>query len=72
MINTIAEFAERHGCRNAYEFMKRSQISQPTAYRLWNNPQAYPSRDVQEMICKTFDAQPGDFLRYVPEDNADA
>jgi DNA-binding Xre family transcriptional regulator len=66
MINTIAEFARARGCKNAYEFWKRTGLSQATAYRLYNDPLAYPSRENQDAICKAFDAQPGDFLQYIP------
>ena len=65
IVNTIAEFAQAQGCRNAYEFWKITGLSQATAYRLYNNPTAFPSKETQEAICKAFGAQPGDFLRYM-------
>jgi DNA-binding Xre family transcriptional regulator len=66
IVNTIAEFAKAQGCKNAYEFWKITGLSQPTVYRLYNNPDAFPSKETQDAICKAFNAQPGDFLRYVP------
>jgi hypothetical protein len=67
MINTIAEFARARGCKNAYEFWKLTGLRQPTAYRLYSDSTAYPSRENQNAICKAFNAQPGDFLRYIPD-----
>ncbi|PZV20186.1 MAG: hypothetical protein DCF21_05535 [Leptolyngbya sp.] len=43
--------------------------SQAIAYRLYNNPDAFPSKETQDAICKAFNAQPGDFLRYAPNDD---
>ena len=65
IINTIAAFATAQGCKNAYEFWKTTGLSQATAYRLYNNPDAFPSKETQDAICKAFNAQPGDFLCYV-------
>ncbi|MGB3308381.1 MAG: helix-turn-helix transcriptional regulator [Nodosilinea sp.] len=62
----MAVFATAQGCKNAYEFWKITGLSQAIAYRLYNNPDAFPSKETQDAICKVFDAQPGDFLRYVP------
>lgn len=71
IVNTIAEFATAQGCKNAYEFWKTTGLSQATAYRLYTNPNAFPSKETQDVICKAFNAQPGDFLRYVPDDAED-
>ena len=68
MINTIAEFAQKHGCENAYRLYKRTGLDRATADRLWRDPEAYPSRKTQHAICVAFNAQPGEFLRYVPDD----
>lgn len=67
IVNAIKEFAQAKGCKNAYEFWKITGLSQPTVYRLYNDPMAFPSRETQNAICKAFDAQPGDFLRYIPD-----
>jgi DNA-binding Xre family transcriptional regulator len=71
VINAIKEFVQANGCKNAYEFWKVTGLSQATAYRLYNDPNSYPSRDTQNAICKAFEAQPGDFLRYVPDEDED-
>lgn len=71
IVNTIAEFAKAQGCKNAYEFWKITGLSQATAYRLYNNPDAFPSKETQDAICKAFNAQPGDFLRYVSDGHED-
>jgi DNA-binding Xre family transcriptional regulator len=71
IVNTIAALATAQGCKNAYEFWKTTGLSQATAYRLYNNPDAFPSKETQEVICKAFDAQPGDFLHYVADEAED-
>jgi DNA-binding Xre family transcriptional regulator len=67
IVNAIKEFSEAQGCKNAYEFWKATGLSQATAYRLYADPKAFPSRETLEVICRTFDAQPGDLLRYFPD-----
>lgn len=67
MINKIKKLAEERGCPNAYRFWKATGLPQSTAYRLYNDPNAYPSRENQEAICRAFKAQPGDFLQYEHE-----
>ncbi len=64
MINRIQAFALERGCHNAYRFWKATGLPQSTAYRLYNDPTAYPSKENQEAICRAFNAQPGDFLQY--------
>ena len=71
MINTIGEFARLRGCKNAYEFWKITGLPQATAYRLYSDQTAYPSKENQNAICKAFNAQPGEFLRYIPDENED-
>ncbi|MBD2259271.1 helix-turn-helix transcriptional regulator [Pseudanabaena sp. FACHB-2040] len=69
MVNVIPEFAKARGCKNAYELCKATGLPQATIYRLYNDPTAYPSKETQEAICRALDAQPGDFLRYVPDED---
>ena len=64
MINKIQAFVKERGCHNAYRFWKATGLPQSTAYRLYNDPTAYPSKENQETICQAFNAQPGDFLQY--------
>lgn len=71
MVNAIRELAQSKGCENAYQFWKLTGLPQPTAYRLFQDATAYPSKENQEVICKTFDCQPGDFLRYVPQQDTE-
>ena len=67
MVNILDSFAKERGCKNAYQFQKKTKMNQATAYRLFNNRDAYPSKENQEMICRAFDEQPI-FLRYVPDE----
>jgi DNA-binding Xre family transcriptional regulator len=68
MINKLKEFFEARGETTAYGIAKRTGIPRPTIVRLLNDPKAYPSIKSQDIICKTFNAQPGDFLAYMPDD----
>ncbi|MBD2616460.1 helix-turn-helix transcriptional regulator [Nostoc punctiforme FACHB-252] len=71
MINVLKEFLATKGVETAYQFHKKTGLPQATAYRLYNKRNVYPDQKTQEIVCKVFDAQPGDFLRYEP-DNAEA
>ena len=64
MVNKIQVFVKERVCHNAYRFWKATGLSQSTAYRLYNDSTAYPSKENQEAICRAFNAQPGDFLQY--------
>lgn len=72
MINTLKKFLEEKGVTTSYRFAKDVGIPQSTALRLFNNPDAYPSKETQDAICKTYNAQPGDFLAYIPDDHRNA
>lgn len=50
----------------AYRFRKLSGVGQETALKI-NDPLWVPRPEVLELICKTFDLQPGDFLFYERE-----
>lgn len=63
ILNTISAFSITQGCRNDYKFWKIMGCSR-IAYRLYNNPDAFPSKETQDAICKAFNAQPGDFIRW--------
>lgn len=64
MINKVKEFAVRQGIKTAYEFAKETEVPESTAHRLFRNPSNYPSKQIQELICKKFKVQPGDFLAW--------
>lgn len=65
MRNGIKEFAKSKGIESQSQFAERTGIKLPTVYRLWRDPSVYPSRSNQEAICRAFNAQPGEFLRFV-------
>ena len=69
VINTIREFVESRGI-TVYRFGKETGIAQATAYRLYNNSDEIPRGDVLNAICKTYKIQPGEILRWIP-DNED-
>lgn len=68
MINVLKEFLATKGVETAYQFHKKTGLPQATAYRLYNKRNVYPDQKTQEIVCKVFDAQPGDFLRYEPNE----
>lgn len=73
LMNTINELAKAHGIKNAYQFAKRLEGAVPvsTARRLYQRREVYPDKKAVLAICKVFNAQPGDFLVYQP-DNSEA
>jgi DNA-binding Xre family transcriptional regulator len=68
MINVLKEFLATKGVETAYQFHKKTGLPQATAYRLYNKRNVYPDQRTQEIVCRVFDVQPGDFLRYEPDD----
>jgi DNA-binding Xre family transcriptional regulator len=66
--NTIKDFVDRLGI-SVYEFRKRTQIAQSTAYSLYNNPDQLPNSSVISKICDAFEIQPNEILRWEKKDN---
>jgi len=64
MQNKIKAFVDGRGM-TVYEFRKQTGIANKTAYDLYNNPEQYPSKNVMDKICSTFQIQPGDLLLWV-------
>jgi DNA-binding Xre family transcriptional regulator len=58
-LNRIKELCESQGL-TGYEFWKKTGMPQSTAYRLWGDAAAYPSKDHLVKICKALNVQPGD------------
>ncbi len=48
--------------KTRYWLWKATNLSQNTAYRLYNDPTYIPGGDVMEVVCMALDVQPGDFL----------
>lgn len=69
-MNRIKDFLLERDVASAYQFQKQTGLAEATAYRLFNKREVYPDRRTVNTICKTFDAQPGDFLVYVPDDES--
>jgi DNA-binding Xre family transcriptional regulator len=64
--NSVREFIEKEGI-SVYEFRKRTGMSQGTAYSLANEPDRIPNADVLNRICEAFRIQPGEILRWLPD-----
>ena len=71
MINTVKQFVDSRGI-TVYQFRKETGIAQATAYRLYNNSVEIPRGDVLSAICRTYKIQPGDLLRWVPDEPVDS
>jgi len=69
MINKVKDFAAKHHIGTAYMFAQVTKIPESTAHRLFRNPRNYPSKQIQELICKKFKAQPGEFLAWEEEND---
>jgi|GEM_PF-1452746 len=50
---------------------KGKGIAQGTALSAWNDPFWTPTASVLDLICLTFDIQPGDFLFFVKDEAAE-
>lgn len=68
--NKVKEFVDNLGI-SVYEFRKRTQVAQRTAYDLYNNPQQLPNANVLNKICDAFEIQPNEILEWVKEEKND-
>lgn len=54
--------------KTRYQFWKETNLSQNTAYRLYDEPDYIPGPTVMDKICKAYPGiQPGDFVVYIPD-----
>jgi hypothetical protein len=66
VFNKVKEYLESQGVESGYQFWQATQLPQTTAFRVWSNPNVYPSKRVLAVICKTFGCKPGDVIDYQP------
>ena len=64
MRNKIKAFLESRGI-SRYRFWNDTGNAQRTAYDLYDKPEQYPSGDVMDKICTTYEIQPGELLEWV-------
>ena len=70
VINKIKEFVDAQNI-TVYHFRKVTEVSEPTAYRLYNDPFLVPSGNVLEAMYKAFpQTTPNDWLAFISEDEA--
>lgn len=67
MRNLVKDLVDKRG-DSPYRFWKDTGLSRATAYRLYNDPTYIPTGDVLEKVCRAYSVQPGDLLRYVPDE----
>ena len=67
VINCLQEVLISKGIKTAYQFKKKTGLGQGTALKAWKNRNWIPDPKTLEIICETFDIQPGDFLIYEKE-----
>ncbi|MBP0022311.1 MAG: helix-turn-helix transcriptional regulator [Cyanobacteria bacterium SBLK] len=64
VLNRVKEFADSRGL-TAYALWKQTVLSEPTVYRLYNNPQFIPSGKVLQGFAEAFpDSTPNDWLKF--------
>lgn len=66
MKNKVKAFVDQQGI-SVYEFRKRTQVAQRTAYDLYNNPYQLPNASVLNKICDAFKIQPNEILEWTEE-----
>lgn len=60
--NQIPQVCRQKGLTTAYQLAMRCGIKRTTAYRLWDNPQAYPTRKTMTKLCDGLGVQPGELI----------
>lgn len=65
--NTIKELVDSRGL-TVYQFRQQTGLAKATAYRLYRNPDYVPTGDILKAICRTYGVQPGDILKYEPDE----
>lgn len=59
MINNIKALCQKRGI-TGYKFWKLTGMPQSTAYRLYSDPTAYPSKEHLLAICQALNVSPAD------------
>ncbi len=65
MINKVKPFLESRGM-SAYQFIKDTGIAPATGYKLAKSASYLPGIRVLEVICDTYQVQPGDIIEWTP------
>lgn len=60
--NQIPQVCRQRGLTTAYQLAMRCGIKRTTAYRLWDNPEAYPTRKTMIKLCDGLGVTPGEIL----------
>jgi DNA-binding Xre family transcriptional regulator len=63
MKNKIKQFVDSRSL-TVYQFIKETGIAPGTGYKLYKNPRHMPSPTVLEIICDTYEVQPGEILEW--------
>jgi len=63
--NQIPQVCREKGLTTAYQLAMRCGIKRTTAYRLWDNPEAYPTRKTMMKLCDGLGIEPGEILTLV-------
>ncbi|MBD2168041.1 helix-turn-helix transcriptional regulator [Calothrix membranacea FACHB-236] len=62
VINNIQNIATQAGDTTAYRFKQRTGFCRATAYQLFDDRYAYPSKAAMKRICEVYGCSPGDIL----------
>lgn len=65
MINKVKPFLESRGM-SVYKFIQDTGVAPATGYKLAKSPSYLPGIRVLEVICDTYQVQPGEIVEWVP------
>lgn len=65
LTNQIPQVCREKGLTTAYQLAVKCGIQRTTAYRLWDNPEAYPTRKTMMKLCQGLGVEPGQILALV-------
>lgn len=63
--NHLKHLIDREGI-TPYRFRQETGVHKITAYRLYNDPEYIPGKEVIEAIGNTYGWQPGDYIFFIP------
>lgn len=69
VLNDLKRFIDEQGITR-YQFWKETGFNKATAYRLYDDPQYIPGREVMEKIAEKYGWEPKQYIVYVPNDVA--
>ncbi|MGL5922213.1 helix-turn-helix domain-containing protein [Chroococcidiopsis sp.] len=69
VLNNLKELIDARGITR-YQFWKETEFNKATAYRLYDEPEYIPGREVMERIAEVYGWEPKEYIVYIPNDLA--